>query len=150
VISFMVAPGFVAVGTLAFVLISVFSPGTAIRYRVGVAFLLAIAIVGGIQAASIDGFHGAACSTILGDHTEYAPSYSASGFNRITTGMSVHEVEGLVGKPLEEWTVPGEQGQRYWRWTKSRDGSHHYRYRVARFRNAHLEEKSAFFFCSLD
>jgi hypothetical protein len=64
--------------------------------------------------------------------------------------MSAEDVERLVGKPLEEWMVPGNQGQLYWRWTKSHDGSHYYRYRVARFQNGRLEGKTAFFFCDLD
>ncbi len=149
-LGFLVAPGMVLIATIAFLVISSFIGRTAIRYRVSLAFLLAVAIVGGIQVATVDGFRGALCSTILTDHTTYAPSYSASGFNRVEVGMSLQEVEGLVGKPLEEWTVPGDQGQLYWRWTKSRDGSHYYRYRVATFRNGHLEEKAAFFFCALD
>jgi hypothetical protein len=149
-LGFLVAPGVVLIATIAFLLISTFIGGTAIRYRVSVALLVAVAIVGGIQVATIDGFQGALCSTILADHTTYAPSYSASGFNRAKVGMSLQEVEGLVGKPLEEWTVPGNQGQLYWRWTKSRDGSHYYRYRVATFRDGHLEEETAFFFCALD
>jgi hypothetical protein len=148
-VGFLVAPGLVLVATTAFLVVGSCIRGTAIRYRVGVALLLAVAIVGGVQAATVDGFRGALCSTILGDHTMYAPSYSASGFNRIRAGMSVQQVEGLVGKPLDEWTVPADQGQLYWRWTKSRNGSHYYDYRVARFRNGHLEEKTAFFFCDL-
>ena len=149
-LGFLVGPGLVLVATIAFLVISTFARGAALHYRVSAAFLLAVAIVGGIHVAIADGFRGALCSTILADHTTYAPSYSASGFNRLTAGMSLQEVEGLVGKPLEEWTVPGDQGQLYWRWTKSRDGSHYYRYRVARFRNGHLEEKMAFFFCDLN
>jgi hypothetical protein len=146
----LVAPGLVLVATTAFLVVSSFVRRTAIRYHLGVAFLLAVAIAGGIQVATVDGFGGALCSTILADHTMYAPSYSASGFNRIKAGMSLQEVAGLVGQPLEEWTVPADQGQLYWRWTQSRGGSHHYRYRVARFRNGHLEEKIAFFFCDQD
>lgn len=149
-LGFLVAPGLVLVATIAFLVVNSLIRQTAIRYRIGVALLLAVAIVGGIQVANADGFQGALCSTILADHTMYASSYSASGFNRIRAGMSVQEVEGLVGKPLEEWTVPGDQGQLYWRWTKSSNGSHYYRYRVARFRNGQLEEKTAFFFCAMD
>jgi len=149
-IGFLVAPGVVLVATIAFLVICSFTRGTTIRYRVGVALLLAVAIVASVQIVTVDGFQGALCSTILADHTTYAPSYSASGFNRLKSGMSVQDVEALVGRPLEEWTIPGDQGQLYWRWSKSRDGSHYYRYRVARFRNGHLEEKTAFFFCDLD
>jgi hypothetical protein len=149
-LGFLVAPGLVLAATIAFLMTKYWIRETAIRYRIGVALLLALGIVGGIQAATVDGFRGTLCSTILADHTTYAPSYSASGFNQIRPGMSVQEVGALVGKPLEEWTVPGDQGELYWRWTKSRNGSHYYRYRVARFRNGHLEEKMAFFSCGLD
>jgi hypothetical protein len=70
---------------------------TDVRQRVIIACFVTVATVGSIQITAIDGFHGSLCSVILGDHTAYGPRYSTAGFKSITQGMTVQEVEKIVG-----------------------------------------------------
>jgi hypothetical protein len=62
--------------------------------------------------------------------------------------MSAREVEELLGRPVDEWTATGDD--LYWRWTRSRDGSQYYRYRVVRFLRGRVDDKIAHFSCNLD
>ena len=59
-----------------------------LRYRVSAALFAAAAIVGGIHVSTADGFCGALCSMIVGDH--------------IRVGMTRAEVESILGPPLRE------------------------------------------------
>ena len=142
--------GVVLMATTAFAAVSAFFRRTDVRHRVIIACFVTVATVGSIQITAIDGFHGSLCSVILGDHTAYGPRYSTAGFKSITQGMTAQEVEKLVGRPLDEWMIPGDVGHVYWRWTRGRDGSHYYRYRVTRFQHGQVDEKIAFFYCDLD
>ena len=138
------------IALIAFAMVAAGAPKIDARRRLGIALVVTLAVVGAIELATVDGFEGVACSTILADDTTYAASYSAEGFRRIRAGMNAQEVEDLVGRPLAQWEVPRDRGRSYWRWTGSRTGSHYYRYRLAIFRNGRLEDKNAYFFCAMD
>ena len=114
---------------------------------VAVACLLALVILGSIQIAGADGFQGALCALTLGDHTTYAPAYTASGFERVQMGMTRRQVEQLLGNPLDEWTAPDDLDHLYRRWTRQGDGSDYYRLRVIRFLGDGVDEKTGYFYC---
>lgn len=106
--------------------------------------LVGISVVATIEARTLDKFDGTVTLLLLGDHTEYAPSYSDSGFRRIRTGMTAVEVEAILGRPLDEWTASSNEGRVHWRWAKSHDGSPNFRVRVVTFAQGRVEEKSAY------
>ena len=59
--------------------------------------MLSVVILWSIQVGSLDGFDGEVCSATLGDHTAYAPTYSAADFRRIQVGMTAEQVQQLLG-----------------------------------------------------
>lgn len=145
-LGFLVTSGFVLVSAVSFIIIGFCTPRMAPRHRLVVACALSVPVLWGSHIASPDGLAGEVCSATLGDHTEYAAAYSASGFRRIRVGMSAEQVRQLLGKPLDQWTPDGSDDL-YWRWTRSRDGSHYYRYRVVIFRAGRVGDKSAYAYC---
>ena len=60
--------------------------------------------------------------------------------------MTPIEVEGILGRPLDEWTVPEDQDRVYRRWARSRDGSDNFRVRVVTFLGGHVSRKWAYIF----
>jgi hypothetical protein len=147
---FSFAPGFVLIGGAAFIVASICLRRMPIGGRIAIVSLMAITVLGTVQATTLDGFDGTLCALILSDHTAYAPTYSASGFKQIQVGMAAGEVEALLGRPLDEWTIPGHPPRLYWRWSRSRDGSQYYRRRVVSFSDGRLADKSANFICGFD
>ena len=143
---FLVTSGFVLVGAFSFIITSICVSRMPLRYHVTIACVLSVIVLWSIHVGSLDGVQGEVCAATLGDHTAYAPTYSTSGFRRVQVGMTTEQVQQLLGKPLDEWT-PNSSGDAYWRWTRSGDGSHYYRYRVAVFRAGRLGEKSAYTYC---
>jgi hypothetical protein len=137
---------FVIVASVAFVALRFSWARLMYRWRVLVSMLVGVTVVAAVEARTIDGFDGTVSLLILGDHTQYAPSYSDSGWRRIRTGMTPIEVEGILGRPLDEWTVPDDKGRVYRRWARSRDGSDNFRVRVVTFLGGRVSEKSAYIF----
>jgi hypothetical protein len=115
-------------------------------WRVVLSVLVGVSVVAAVEARTIDGFEGTVTLLILGDHTQYAPSYSDTGWRRIQTGMTPIEVEGILGRPLDEWTSSSGTGRVYRRWARSRDGSDNFRVRVVTFLEGRVSEKSAYVF----
>ena len=144
---FLITSGFVLVTAALFIVIDICAARLVLPYRIVLACVLSVVILWSIQVGSLDGFEGEVCSATLSDHTWYAPTYSAAGFRRIQVGMTAEQVQQLLGKPLDEWT-PDSSGQVYWRWTRSRDKSHFYRYRVVTFLGARVDGKSAYSYCN--
>jgi hypothetical protein len=147
---FSFAPGFVLVAGAAFIVASICLRRMPIGGRIAIVSLMAVTALGTVEATTLDGFDGILCALILSDHTAYASTYSASGFRQIQVGMTTREVEALLGRPLDEWTVPGPSPRIYWRWSRSRDGSQYYRRRVVSFSSGRLAAKSANFVCGFD
>jgi hypothetical protein len=136
------SPDFVLVAAVVFIAVRLLSPKAIWRSGILISLLLGFALVGAIEACTLDGFDGSLRLLFLGDHTKYARSYSDTAFKRILVGMTSGDVEGILGRPIDEWMVDG--GRLNWRWTESGDGSKEYRVRVVTFLGGHVEEKSAF------
>jgi len=138
------SPDFVLVATVAFIAVRLSLPKMVRRRRILISLLFGFAFVGAVEAWTLDGFDGPLRLLFLGDHSMYARSYSDAGFKRIQVGMTPGEVEGILGHPIDEWTVHNDGGRLRWRWTRSRDGSKDFRVRVVTFLGGHVEEKSAY------
>jgi hypothetical protein len=90
-----------------------------------------------------DGWPGSAGPLLFLDDTQFSPTYSATGFLRVSRGMREAEVEQLAGTPLERYQVePGLYG---WRWTRSPHDSH-YRVRSVLFRDGRVVNKASEFY----
>lgn len=73
------------------------------------------------------------------DATTYAGGFSENAFARVEVGMSMADVERLLGPPLEKYVV-AHSGQTGWKYTwKHCDCS--YRVRVLLFRDGRVEER---------
>jgi hypothetical protein len=95
----------------------------------------------------IDGVSGLILGVLLKEDTVYARGYSDSGFRRVRLGMTDHEVEKLVGRPLTVWPTPespsgADTGAR---WSFS-PGDTHFRCRALLFKNHRVIEKHAEFY----
>jgi hypothetical protein len=119
----------------------------ALGSRVAAACVASAALVWAVQVSSLDGIDGELCAVLMGDHTEYAPTYSPLKFKSVEPDMTADQVQQLLGKPFDEWFGYGEDT--FWRWSRSRNVSHYYRYRVVMFQNGRVTKKSAYMYCNL-
>lgn len=114
--------------------------------RMTVMLVVVIAVAAGVVThfATLDGLDGLffACLSETED-TVYAPQYSDRGFRRVRLGMSLAEVDGLIGAPLGVWT--NQDTTVGMRWSKS-PGSHDYRCRVLQFDNGTVVDKHSAFY----
>lgn len=78
----------------------------------------------------LDGWEGARYGLFLPTDTEFARGYSEAAFARIRTGMSMAEVESLLGRPLREYT--SYVGTKVWNYSLS-PGDTNYRARTLLF-----------------
>jgi hypothetical protein len=75
---------------------------------------------------------------LLGHSTIYAPGYNESRFRAIRVGMTVSQVERLVGYPLERREPGWGVGDDLWLYTWKRSG--HFRRRWVVFLNGKVVE----------
>lgn len=97
---------------------------------------------------ALDGVSGVVLDLFLEDDTVYTTSYSDAGFRAVRVGMTLHDVEKLIGRPESTWSLedrggqPGEVGAR---WSHS-PGDTHYRVRVLLFRDGRVSRKHCEFY----
>jgi hypothetical protein len=120
-------------------------PGAKPKARLGLAGIVAVLMTLSLPWVCFDGWPGALEPLLIGDDTDFAPSYSAYGFWRIRQGMTSREVLDLVGEPLERHRTSGEVRTEGWRWTRS---PHHssYRIRAVVFKEGRVVEKESIFY----
>lgn len=112
------------------------------RFLLAVLFALA---PGGLftERLLLDGIDGVVFGWLSEDETEYAPRYTALGFVSVQPGISRAAVHGLLGEPLESWTVQpadSDSPDQAERWSRSpRAGS--YYLRIVYYRDSRVVSK---------
>jgi hypothetical protein len=97
---------------------------------------------------SLDGWLGVSGGLLVHEDTVYTSGYSDSGFRAVRVGMSLSEVERLIGPPESTWSLadhggtPNEIGAR---WSYSPHDTN-YRCRVLLLRNGRVYEKHTEFY----
>ena len=97
---------------------------------------------------SLDGFQGVLAGATLHEDTVYTTGYSDAGFRSVQIGMSLGEVEKLIGPPESTWSLEdrgGKAGETGARWSYSPHDTN-YRCRVLLFRNGHVYDKHSEFY----
>ena len=97
---------------------------------------------------SLDGWVGVAGGLTLHEDTVYAPGYSDAGFRAVRLGMTVAEVEKLIGRAERTWTLEdrgGEKSEFGARWSHSAHDTN-YRCRLLLFRDGRVTEKHSEFY----
>ena len=100
----------------------------------------------GVAEYPVDGFGGLILGLLLGEDTVYTSGYSERGFTAVALGMSLSEVEALIGPPHKQWSHDQSNPLNFSaRWSYS-PGDTHYRCRVLLFRDGKVAEKHTDFY----
>jgi YD repeat-containing protein len=83
------------------------------------------------------------CSFAWPDTTVYSPSYTEADFQKIKTGMTMNEVEEILGAPIRK--VGANEDAEKWMYSKSKYDSHYY-WRSVCFKNRKVLKKEAYFY----
>ena len=97
---------------------------------------------------SLDGLEGVLAGATLHEDTVYTIGYSDAWFRAVQVGMSLVEVEKLIGPPESAWSLEDRRGKTAEtgaRWSHSPHDTN-YRCRVLLFRNGHVFEKHSEFY----
>ena len=107
-----------------------------------------VAALFNVDRWELDGVSGLVLGLMLEEDTVYTERYSDAGFRDVRVGMTLRQVETLIGPPESTWSLddrggrPGETGAR---WSRS-PGDTHYRSRVLLFRDGRVSCKHSEFY----
>lgn len=114
------------------------------RFAIGVLCVVLVAVGTGVAVhlATLDGLFGFIFGHLSDtEDTVYAEGYSDRGFRHVHVGMSLEDVQELIGPPFDVWTNDSTVCMR---WSRS-PGSHDYRIRTVQFQNGAVVDKCAEF-----
>jgi len=106
---------------------------------IGSLLAILIGILTSVHFYSLDGLVGLIFSHV-GDTTVYSKSYTDAAFRKVRIGMTESEVLGILGEPLETYTIEHMPKATGMRWSKTPDDSS-YAVRVIIFEEGKVKER---------